>query len=82
MNFSISRPPAATPSPRKPRPRDAALVRRYKSAALECLRQGKQRGWNDLETLEIDPDLEPIRETPEFQALLAEFRKSDEKTRH
>jgi serine/threonine protein kinase/tetratricopeptide (TPR) repeat protein len=56
--------------------RDEALVRRYRSAALECLRQGKQRGWNDLETVESDPDLEPIRETPEFQALLAEFRKT------
>ena len=59
--------------------RDEALVRRYRSAAIECLRQGKKRGWNDPETLEIDPDLEPIRQTPEFQALLAEFRKTAEK---
>ena len=58
---------------------DAALARRYKSAALECLRQAKNHGWSDLSTLEIDPDLEPIRKEPEFSALLEEFRKAAKK---
>ena len=53
-----------------------ALVRHYKSAALDCLRQGKKHGWNDPETLRIDPDLEPIRKDPEFRALLQEFKKT------
>ncbi len=42
-------------------------------SALDCLRKGKQRGWTDVVRLEIDPDLEPIRNDPAFRALLAEF---------
>ena len=51
-----------------------ALVSRYQSAAFDCLRQGKKHGWNDPTTLEIDPDLEPIREDSRFRALLEEFK--------
>ena len=58
---------------------DPALVRRYISAALDCLRQAKKHGWNDPSTLEIDPDLEPLRKDPEFQALLEEFKKAAKK---
>ncbi len=54
---------------------DEGLVRRYKSAAFDCLRQARKRGWNDVETLEIDPDLEPIRKDPEFKAVVQEYRK-------
>ena len=56
---------------------DAALVRRYTDAALDCLRKGKARGWADIVSLETDPDVEPIRKDPAFQALLAEFRKTE-----
>ncbi len=56
---------------------DAALVRRYTDAALDCLRKGKARGWADIVSLETDPDIEPIRKDPTFQALLAEFRKTE-----
>ena len=56
---------------------DAALVRRYTDAALDCLRQGKARGWADIVSLASDPDLEPIRKDSAFQALLAEFRKTE-----
>ena len=52
---------------------DAALVRSYTDSALDCLRKGKKRGWADVVRLEIDPDLEPIRNDPAFRALLAEF---------
>jgi tetratricopeptide (TPR) repeat protein len=54
---------------------DAPLARRYTASALDCLRKGKERGWADVVSLETDPDLEPIRTDPAFQALLAEFRR-------
>jgi tetratricopeptide (TPR) repeat protein len=54
---------------------DAALARRYTESAVDCLRKGKQRGWADVATLEIDPDLEPIRKDPAFLALLGELRR-------
>jgi serine/threonine-protein kinase len=54
---------------------DAALVRHYTEEALDCLRKGKDRGWTDVVSLETDPDLEPIRKDPEFQALLGEFKR-------
>jgi len=54
---------------------DAALVKRYTALALDCLKKGKQSGWADVVSLETDPDLEPIRTDPAFQALLGEFRR-------
>ena len=56
---------------------DSLLVQRYKTAALDCLRKAKERGWADVASLEKDTDLEPIRDDPAFQALLEEFRRSD-----
>jgi len=58
---------------------NAALVQRYTALALDSLRKGKQSGWADVVSLETDPDLEPIRTDPAFQALLAEFRRPAEK---
>jgi tetratricopeptide (TPR) repeat protein len=52
----------------------APLARYYAEKALDCLRQGKTRGWADVVTLETDPDLAPIRKDPGFLALLAEFK--------
>ncbi len=58
---------------------DAVLVQRYTTAALDCLRKAKERGWADVASLEKDTDLEPIRNDPAFQALLDEFRRSGAK---
>jgi serine/threonine-protein kinase len=58
---------------------DAATVQRYTDAAVSCLRKGKDRGWADVGTLEIDPDLEPIRKDPAFLALLGELRRPEKK---
>ncbi len=58
---------------------DAVLVQRYKTAAIDCLRKAKERGWADVMSLEKDTDLEPIRNDPAFQALLSEFRRPGEK---
>ena len=53
---------------------DAALVQHYIDRALKCLRDAKDRGWEDVQGLETDTDLEPIRKEPAFQTLLGEFR--------
>jgi tetratricopeptide (TPR) repeat protein len=58
---------------------DAKLVQRYKTAALDCLRKAKDRGWADVATLEKDTDLEPIRNDQAFKALLREFPRPAEK---
>ncbi len=58
---------------------DDALVKRYTDAAVLSLRKGKERGWTDVVSLEIDPDLEPIRKDPTFQTLVAELRQVKEK---
>ncbi len=60
-------------------PNDQALAKHYTAAAIACLKKAKETGWTDVVTLEIDPDLEPIREVPEFRALLASFPKPAEK---
>ena len=52
---------------------DPVLVRKYTDAALVCLRKGKDRGWAEVVTLEINPDLEPIRNDPAFQKFVGEF---------
>lgn len=57
---------------------DDCLAQCYAASAVKCLRQGKERGWNDVVSLETDPDLEPIRDDPAFQKLLGEFRRTGE----
>ncbi len=54
---------------------DKQARERYTTAALECLQSAKNRGWNDVETLKHDTDLEPIRNAPGFQALVQELEK-------
>jgi len=58
---------------------DADLAQRYTTAALDCLRKAKERGWADVMSLEKDTDLDPIRNDPAFQALLGEFQRPREK---
>jgi hypothetical protein len=58
---------------------DAALVKSYTTAALNCLRKAKERGWADVVSLKSDTDLEPIRNEQAFQDLLREFRGPGEK---
>jgi eukaryotic-like serine/threonine-protein kinase len=54
---------------------DAALVRQYTDKAVACLRDGIKRSWSDVVSLETDPDLEPIRNDPKFQELVAELKR-------
>lgn len=53
--------------------RDDCLVECYTDKAIDCLRNARKRGWEDIESLKIDTDLEPIRNHPAFKALLDEF---------
>jgi hypothetical protein len=55
--------------------KNAELAKRYMASAIDCLTKGKQEGWSDLVSLATDPDLEPIRQAAEFQALLSEFNR-------
>jgi len=57
---------------------EATLVKQYTTAALDCLRKAKARGWADVVSLKTDTDLEPIRNDPAFQALVAEFQRPGE----
>ena len=44
-----------------------------KADALTLLRQALRAGFDDMDTLKSDGDLDPIRATPEFRALLAAY---------
>ena len=46
-----------------------ALVKR-KADALRSLRHAIQLGYRDFDWMQQDPDLEPLKEHPDFQALL------------
>ena len=58
---------------------DKQAKEHYTSAALECLRNAKNRGWADVVTLKKDTDFEPIRNDPGFQVLVQEFEQSPKK---
>jgi serine/threonine-protein kinase len=47
-----------------------ALKRNYQELALKALESALEQGYKDLITLETHPDLDPVRETPEFKKLL------------
>ena len=55
---------------------DSDLVKRYTAKAIDCLREAKEEGWADVASLEVDTDLEPIRNETAFKALLDELRQS------
>ena len=51
---------------------DQALKDKYHAQAIESLTLAISAGYRNLQTLNKDPDLDPIRDLPAFQAL---FRK-------
>src|SRR5688572_13100423 len=50
-----------------------ALSKRNRDA-LRALREAIQLGYRDLDWLQQDPDLEPLKNHPDFQALLATLK--------
>src|SRR5581483_5547030 len=48
-------------------------ARFYGDAALKVLREAVRRGYNDVPHMKKDTDLDPLRQRPDFQKLLAEL---------
>jgi serine/threonine protein kinase len=48
--------------------------RQYVADAVRCLGEAVQSGFNDVEQLSSDPDLDPIRNDPSFQRILSSAR--------
>jgi len=55
---------------------DHALRDRYANAAVETLKQAIALGYRDREALKLEPDLETLRKSPAFPALLDRLAKS------
>ena len=57
---------------------DAAESARHAEASLAALREASLRGYKDIVYLENDPDLDPLRDMPEFGRELEAFRAAAE----
>ena len=53
---------------------DAVLQPRYQQAALAALESSVAQGYKDSLTLETSPDLDPIRQTPEFKKTVQDVK--------
>ena len=57
----------------KTEPQRDSLAHQHADRAIDLLRQAVAKGWDtphDIEHMKTDPDLDPIREHPDFQKLL------------
>ena len=52
---------------------ELALRHCYLDRAVEALRQARANGYKDVKNLEVEPDLDPVRDHPGFQALMREL---------
>jgi tetratricopeptide (TPR) repeat protein len=52
---------------------EARLRQDYIDRAVEALRQAKAKGYKDVKNLQIEPDLDPIRQDKHFLALMREY---------
>jgi hypothetical protein len=53
---------------------DPTRQQQNEEKALAAMRDAVGQGYKDLISLETDPDLDPVRERPEFQKLLADIK--------
>ncbi len=53
---------------------DRALQQRYADAALEALAQAVERGYRDLVAVQVDPDLDALRNQARYPAVLEKFK--------
>ncbi len=51
-------------------PSDETVRRRYAESAIDALTRCVELGFKDVSTLETDPDLAPVRNTPEFRKIV------------
>jgi hypothetical protein len=56
---------------------ESQLRERYADRALEALRQAVARQYRDVVNLETEPDLDALRDRPEFKAILAELARRE-----
>jgi tetratricopeptide repeat protein len=54
---------------------DRASQERYGQLAVAALRAARQNGYKDVHDLEVEPDLDPIRNDSGFNSFMQEFRK-------
>jgi serine/threonine protein kinase len=52
---------------------ERAVRQHYTDSAIAALRQAKANGYKDVHNLQIEPDLDPIREDKGFQTLMREY---------
>jgi tetratricopeptide (TPR) repeat protein len=71
--------PLAERDSKLPEPRRKELARSYADRAMEALRQGVAKGYKDAAHIQKDKDLNPLRGRDDFQRLLAELGKEQEK---
>ncbi|HEV2947629.1 MAG TPA: hypothetical protein VGX70_09650, partial [Gemmataceae bacterium] len=56
--------------------KDRNVQRTYLLGCLEALQKAVGKGYRNIVNLETEPDLDSVRQKPEFQAFLAELRKT------
>ncbi|MFM9962486.1 MAG: TPR end-of-group domain-containing protein [Planctomycetaceae bacterium] len=57
----------------KPQPTDSETAeqqRKYLDLSLACLKEAVAAGYDNIDHIQQDTDLTPLRKLPEFQALL------------
>jgi hypothetical protein len=54
---------------------------RYLDRAVEVLLLAKANGYKDVKNLEVEPDLDPVRNQPGFQALMREYKTGSAKSK-
>ncbi len=52
---------------------ELALRQSYRDSAVAALRQAKDSGYKDVQNLEVEPDLDPVRDHPGFKTLMREM---------
>jgi hypothetical protein len=60
----------------KNRPEDETLQKDYAARAVQALQQAVAQGYRNVVNLETEPDLDAIRDHPEFKALLHKLQQS------
>jgi hypothetical protein len=53
---------------------DTSQAQQYEEKSLAALQDLVAQGYKDLMTLETEPDLDPVRDRPAFQKLLADVK--------